>query len=145
MRRRVSRPEAARPPVQDPGLPARRAPRDPRGDQVEAADDGHLLLAADAGRVLLLGAVRGPRPLPLCAEPRRARRGGRARGRPERRGRRADLPRHRGKAARDEAAPRAAVPPRAGPRGPDSHVRLALSRPPVWSVSRGRGRSARRA
>ena len=50
-----------------PGLPAGRVPRRARGDPRADADDGHLLAAADAGRVLLLAAARQDGPLPVRA------------------------------------------------------------------------------
>ena len=75
-RRRGRRPEAHRPPVQDAGLPAGRAPRHRRGDPAAAAVHRHLFAGAVAGGVLLLAAVSRDGSLPVRTEPRRAGRGG---------------------------------------------------------------------
>ena len=49
--------QADRPPLQDPGLRARRVPRGAGGDPARAADDRHVLARPDAGGVLLRAAV----------------------------------------------------------------------------------------
>ena len=64
-RRRLRRREADRPPLQDPGLPARRAHGRARGDPRAPAHDGHVRARAEPGGVLLLRPVRQARPLPL--------------------------------------------------------------------------------
>ena len=78
--RRRGRREADRAPLQDAGLPHRRVPRGARDDPHAAADDRHLLAAAEPGGVLLLAPVGQDGSLPL-----RRHRGLAARGRRRRR------------------------------------------------------------
>ncbi len=72
--RRRRRRQADRAPLQVAGLRARRVPRRARRDPPPAADDRHVLAAADAGGVLLRAALRQDGPLPLRAQPRACRR-----------------------------------------------------------------------
>ncbi len=155
--------QAHRPPLQDPGLRAGRAPRGAARDPGPAAHHGHLLAGADPGGVLLRPAVPGDGPLPVGRRPRHPGGRGGPGHRAHRGAGRARLPRHRGEATgeplpasrahADEPArsrvrhrrlgraPRRDAAP--GARGPGGHGRGAP--PPGPGRARPLPRPARRA